>query len=195
MASLQERAVELEDTAEGYAAQKQDSVFCNMLPYEELADGSRGSALPQMASGDDVEVVLSDERYMPGLVEGLVGVQAGQTREIRVQFPDNLRGPATALSGKRAIFDVEVSSVKKRIMPGMDDAFANKIRPGLTFDELKDEVLLAMNDEGSKKEAEARNKELDKALLEIIEAEIPETLLIEQTRQKFAVMMTEVNRP
>ena len=40
-----------------------------------------------MASGDVVEVVLEEGKFMPGLIEGLVGSKAGDIKEIRVQFP------------------------------------------------------------------------------------------------------------
>ena len=45
-------------------------------------------------------------KFMPGMVEGLVGALAGETREIPVTFPIRPTGPGAAFSGKEAIFEV-----------------------------------------------------------------------------------------
>ncbi|CAN0402341.1 unnamed protein product, partial [Ectocarpus sp. 13 AM-2016] len=55
-----------------------------MMPFRENADGSKGEQLPNIASGDGVDIVLESGRYMPGLAEGMEGVKAGETREIRI---------------------------------------------------------------------------------------------------------------
>jgi FKBP-type peptidyl-prolyl cis-trans isomerase (trigger factor) len=40
--------------------------------------------------GEDVEIVMDEEKFMPGLMEGLLGVGRGETREVRVTFPAQL---------------------------------------------------------------------------------------------------------
>lgn len=49
---------------------------------------------------------------MPGLAEGLEGAKAGDKREIRVTFPDRMGAQGGDLEGQKAIFEVEVVSVK-----------------------------------------------------------------------------------
>lgn len=66
-------------------------------------------------------------------------------------------------------------------------------RPGLTFAELKQEVLSALDQEGNKKQNESRDKALEELLLTTADVEIPETLITEQSRTKFAIMMTDVS--
>ena len=48
----------------------------------------KGEPLPNAASGDRVEVILGPGRYMTGLVEGLVGAKVGETKLVRVSFPE-----------------------------------------------------------------------------------------------------------
>ena len=55
-----------------------------MNGYYANEDGSKGDELPNMASGDEAEIVMEEKKYMDGLVEGLVGVKAGETREVKV---------------------------------------------------------------------------------------------------------------
>lgn len=59
---------------------------------------------------------------MPGLAEGMEGVKAGETREIKVTFPDKLGPQGGDLEGTKAIFEVEaveirVSKQQERLLP------------------------------------------------------------------------------
>lgn len=52
---------------------------------------------------------------MPGLAEGMEGVKAGETREIRVTFPDKLGPQGGDLEGTKAVFEVEAVEVQVRM--------------------------------------------------------------------------------
>ena len=73
---------------ESYALQMGDACVVNMEGFMANEDGSKGDPLPDAASGDRVEVILGPGRYMPGLVEGLVGGKAGETKTVSVTFPE-----------------------------------------------------------------------------------------------------------
>ena len=45
---------------------------------------------------------------MEGMIEALVGCKAGETKMVPVTFPIRPSGPGAALSGKEALFQVEV---------------------------------------------------------------------------------------
>lgn len=65
-----------------------DACKVNMVGYMATSDGEKGDKLPDAASGDDVEVILGGGRYMVGLVEGLEGGKVGETKTVKVRFPD-----------------------------------------------------------------------------------------------------------
>jgi trigger factor len=86
---LKERYVTLEPIEDdNYALQMGDACTVNMDGYMAKPDGSKGEPLPNAASGDRVEVVLGKGRYMEGLVEGLVGAKVGESRTVKVNFPE-----------------------------------------------------------------------------------------------------------
>jgi trigger factor len=86
---LRERYAELETIEDNeYELKMGDSCKINMVGYMANADGGKGEKLPDAASGDNVEVVLGEGRYMAGLVEGLVGAKVSDTNEVTVTFPD-----------------------------------------------------------------------------------------------------------
>ena len=71
-----------------HALEMGDACVVNMEGFMEAEDGSKGDPLPNAASGDRVDVVLGEGRYMTGLVEGLVGAKVGDTRTVSVRFPE-----------------------------------------------------------------------------------------------------------
>jgi trigger factor len=89
LSDLKERYASLEpidDTT--YALQMGDACTVNMDGYMANEDGTKGDPLPNAASGDKVEVILGNGRYMEGLVEGLVGGKVGETKFVTVTFPE-----------------------------------------------------------------------------------------------------------
>eukprot|EP00968_Pinguiococcus_pyrenoidosus_P028533 scaffold7931_cov239-Pinguiococcus_pyrenoidosus.AAC.1 len=73
----------------------------------------------------------------------------------------------------------------------MTDDFANQIRRGLTIEELKQEVVSAVNEDAEMAAKQNVGKALDAMLVEVAECEIPETLVEEKAKEKFAVMLSD----
>lgn len=96
------------------------------------------------------------------------------------------------MAGKNAIFDVTILEASKRTIPEITDEFAAKVKAGLTAESLKKELQKAVDEEDSNEFMGARNAALSKALAETLEVEIPDTLITNQAREKFAMMMTEM---
>lgn len=139
MKDLAERYAVTEPAPEGKELAMGDSCVVDMKGYMAAEDGkTKADPLPDAASGDDVEIVLGEGRYMNGLVEGLVGAKVGETRTVYVTFPTGLRDKT--LAGKKAVFDVTVKEASIRTVPEIDDELAQRIRPGLDAEGIKSEV-------------------------------------------------------
>lgn len=88
LSDLLERYAQLSPISDAnHQLQMGDACVVNMEGYMATDDDQKGEKLPDAASGDNVEVILGEGRYMTGLVEGLVGAKVGDTKEIRVTFP------------------------------------------------------------------------------------------------------------
>jgi len=190
MKDLAERYATTTPAEKGKALAMGDACIVNMEGYMTAEDGvSKGEPLPDAASGDKVEVILGEGRYMEGLVEGLVGAKVGDTKIVYVTFPVALRDKA--LAGKRAVFDVTVIDASTRNVPEIDDELAEKIRPGLNAEGIKDELRKAVDDQESEKWTGQRNAALSLALAEVMDVEVPDTLVTNQAREKYANMMAD----
>ena len=67
-------------------------------------------------SGEGTQLVLGQANFIPGFEEGLIGVKAGEERDINATFPDDYT--VDALKGKAAIFAVKIKEVAARRAPG-----------------------------------------------------------------------------
>lgn len=73
-------------------------------------------------TAEDYPLVLGSGSFIPGFEEQLVGVKAGDAKEVKVSFPDDYG--AENLKGKDAVFEVTVKEVKEPKPAPIDDELA-----------------------------------------------------------------------
>ena len=76
-------------------------------------------------TGTDMPVVLGSGQLIPGFEEQLVGVKAGDEKQLQVTFPADY--PAENLKGKPATFDITVKEVKVAGDTKIDDELAKSL--------------------------------------------------------------------
>ena len=93
-------------------------------------------------SGTDMTVELGSEQLLSEFEAGLVGKSAGEEADLDVTFPDDYG--AEHLAGKAAVFHVKVNEVREKVLPELDDDFAQSASEFDTLDELRDEIRTRM---------------------------------------------------
>ena len=76
-------------------------------------------------TGENANVEIGGQGFIPGFSEGMEGMKPGEDRLIDVTFPAEYH--AKELAGKAATFDVRAKALKEGKLPELDDAFAEKI--------------------------------------------------------------------
>jgi trigger factor len=71
--------------------------------------------------GEAIPIVLGENRMLPQLEAGLIGLSAGDQKTIDVDFPADYR--ATELAGKKSSFKVELKTVEEPSLPELDEEF------------------------------------------------------------------------
>lgn len=84
------------------------------------------------------DLTLGSGQFIPGFEDQLVGVKAGDEKDVEVVFPENYG--ATNLAGKKAVFKCKVHEVKEKILPKLDDEFAKDVSEFSTFEEYKESI-------------------------------------------------------
>lgn len=100
---------------DGRAAEKGDRVTIN---YDGTIDGERFEG----GQGEGLSLVLGNANFIPGFEDGLIGVKAGEQRNVNGTFPEAY--PVKTLAGKAAVFACDVTSVEKPVKPAIDEEFA-----------------------------------------------------------------------
>jgi trigger factor len=85
------------------------------------------------AGGETIE--LSEGRFVPGFVGGIVGMTPGESKNVELRFPDDYPSPAVA--GKAAVFAVKLHDLKEFELPPLDDELAKAVSTNQTLDELR----------------------------------------------------------
>jgi hypothetical protein len=80
----------------------------------------------------------------------------------------------------------------RRSVPEVTDEFAARVRPGLTAAELFAELRKAIDEEDAKEFKPERNKALGDSLAKVMDVQVPDTLVTNQAREKFALMMSDM---
>ena len=136
-------------------------------------------------TGEGIPLDLGAGQFIPGFEEQLEGVKAGETRTVKVTFPENYT--ATHLAGKPAEFEVTVTEVQAPEPVKIDDELAKSF--GMeSLDELKNAIREQI---GRDFAAQSRRK-LKKSLLDALDGkytfELPPTLV----EQEFASVWSHV---
>ncbi|MCD7844468.1 MAG: trigger factor, partial [Oscillospiraceae bacterium] len=85
------------------------------------------------AEGHNLE--LGSNSFIPGFEDGVVGMSAGEEKDIDVTFPEAYH--AEELAGKAAVFHVKCHEVKQEELPELDDEFAKDVSEFDTLEEYK----------------------------------------------------------
>lgn len=116
------------------AAESGDIIVADMV-------GRIGEGEIPGSRGEGREIELGAEGMLPGFTEQLLGASAGDTREVRVTFPEDSGNPDMA--GKEGVFEVAVKEVRQRLPAAVDDTLAEAV--GLdTLAELRQEIRQRM---------------------------------------------------
>ena len=138
-----------------------------ILDYSGSVDGvafDGGTAEEQM-------LVIGSGTFIPGFEEQIIGMRAGEEKNITVTFPQEYH--AENLAGKEAVFAVKVRDVHVKELPALDDEFAKDVSEFDTLDELRAAKRKTMEERAARNEKTARENLCIKAVCDAATVEVP----------------------
>lgn len=147
-----------------------------LLDYAGTVDGVSFEG----GTAADQTLELGSGTFIPGFEEQLIGICAGEDRDVKVTFPEQYH--AAELAGKDAVFACKVKAVQVKELPELDDEFIKDISEFDTVEEWKQnkkEELLKQREQSAKIAEE--NELLTKAA-DNMECEIPECMVERQVQ-------------
>lgn len=142
------------------------------------------------AEGHDL--VLGSGSFIPGFEDQLIGVKAGDEKDIELSFPEDYH--AEELAGQPVVFKVKVNEVKTKVLPELDDEFAQDVNyPGVeTVDQLKERVRERLTDNKKRSAESAADGELMKQLVDITTVELPDVMVEEEMQNQLNQLASQL---
>ena len=124
--------------------------------------------------GENYYLEIGSGSFVPGFEEQLIGMTAGEEKDIDITFPENY---TPELAGKPVVFHVKVNEVKVKEVPAIDDEFAKDVSEFDTLKELKADLKKKITAERKDAAQRAFEDALMQKVAEGIECEIPQEMI------------------
>lgn len=147
-----------------------------VIDFEGFLDGKPFDG----GKGENHSLELGSHSFVPGFEEQVVGMKAGDEKDIDITFPEDYHAD---LAGKAVVFKVKVHEVKEKQVPELDDEFAKDVSEFDTLKELKADLKKKITEERQKDADRAFEDALMEQVAEGITAEIPDAMVENQARQ------------
>lgn len=136
---------------------------------------------------------LKKEAYLPGFVENLYGLKAGEEKEFEADFPPDYTN--LDLAGKHLNFRFKVHEIKVRQLPAMDDEFAKTISEFETMAELRADMLKRMAENvETRTRREAGSRIMFQLTSQVQDTEVPQALISYKANLIFRTLAQKLER-
>jgi trigger factor len=163
---------------EGRAAEINDVAVIDFKGVIAKAEGEDPDTEPTPipgGEGTDFQVELQEDKFIPGFVLGIVGMNPGETKEVAAQFPDPYGNEE--LAGKPALFTITLKEIKTKELPEVDDDFVQEISDFETVEQLRTSLEERYQKEAADKTKENQQEALLTELLNHVEIDLPTTFI------------------
>lgn len=145
-----------------------------VLDYSGSVDGVKFDG--GTAEAQDLE--LGSGRFIPGFEEQLVGLKAGEEKDVNVKFPEEYH--AKDLAGKDAVFACKIIAVKEKQLPELDDEFAEDVSEFDTFEEYKADLKKNLKERADQENKSGMEDAAVAKVVELTEVDMPECMVDNQ---------------
>lgn len=153
-----------------------------------VSEGEDESATPQEIPGGsatDFQVELAEGKFIAGFVDGIVGMNPGESKEVSVTFPETYA--ERSLGGKPAVFTITLKEIKEKELPELNDDFAQEVSDMQTLEELRANLETRFKEQAEKKTAANKEQAIIDELVKHVEVDLPATLI----EQEIDAMLTQ----
>ncbi len=142
-----------------------------VIDFEGFKDGEPFEG--GKAEGHSLE--LGSGAFIPGFEDQVVGMKAGEEKDLNVTFPEDYG--AKELAGAPVVFKVKVQEVKEKEEPVLDDEFAKDVSEFDTLDAFKADLAEKLKKRREDAAQHAFENALMKQVVANMEVEIPEAMV------------------
>jgi len=188
--ALRERFADFKDI-EGRATQEGDFA---VIDYTSTVDGQPtdefiGKQAGYLSGREGFWVKVDEKAFLPGFPLQLVGLNVGDSKEIKVTLPEDF--PVAAVQNKELVFQVTVKELKEAVLPELDDELAAKLAPGKTMEDIKGIIRENMEGERARKISDLKVNQIVSYFNEQVNFELPDELIAQETQSQANAMVNQ----
>ena len=147
-----------------------------VIDFEGFLDGKPFDG----GKGTNHSLELGSGSFVPGFEEQVVGMKAGEEKDIDITFPEDYHED---LAGKAVVFKVKVHEVKEKDVPAMDDEFAKDVSEFDTLKDLKADLKKKITEEREEAAQRTFEDKLMEQVAENITADVPDAMVDAQAHR------------
>ena len=147
--------------------------FTSMLGDKPFEGGAVKDQIIQVGGGQLIE----------GLDKGMIGMEIGDNRDIKVQIPEDYHNKEIA--GKEVDFNIILKGIQVQELPKLNDEFARELDTENKYENLEDmkaKIRIELEDYERKEALKATKKKFAEQLTEQNPVDLPEGLIKEQVK-------------
>lgn len=174
LSRLRDRLARME-AVEERAAEHGDTVVMNLS--RRRLTGPQGTEIPaeEPETHEGVSAEIGAAANPPGFDEQLVGVTTGTRKTFEVIFPADYE--VEEMAGARVEYDVEVTALRRRVLPPLDDEFAKDLGEFATLADLRGRIKDDLEQDAERERTRRMRQQLLEQLAGRMTGEVPEGMV------------------
>jgi trigger factor len=141
------------------------------LERRPIVDGAPG----ETEKHENVSLEMGAAVNPPGFDDQLTGMQAGEQKTFRVNYPADYQ--IQELAGTEVEYDVKIRAIRRRVVPPLDDDLAKEVSDADTVEKLREQVQEQLAKQAGREAERQLRQDLLKALGTKVTFEVPEVLV------------------
>lgn len=187
---LRERFADFKDI-EGRATKEGDFT---VIDYTSTVDGQPtdeflGKQAGYISGREGFWVKVDEKAFLPGFPLQLVGLNVGDSKEIKVTLPEDF--PVAAVQNKELVFQVTLKELKEAVLPELNDELAQLLAPGKTMDDIKAIIRENMEGERARRISDLKVNQIVAYFNEQVNFELPDELIVQETQSQANAMVSQ----
>lgn len=143
----------------------------------DFAGSLDGEAYDELKS-ENYFLEIGSGKFIPGFEDQLIGSKKGETREVKVTFPDNYH--ENKFAGKDVIFKVTVNNIREKKLPENDENLIKNFEKYNSFEDFQNDVLKSLEEKVEQMAKMNLQNSITEALIKENDIEAPSALVERQ---------------
>lgn len=156
-----------------------------IIDFEGFVDGVAFEG----GKGEDYELVLGSNSFIPGFEEKIQGMTVGEERDLDLVFPKDYKED---LAGKAVIFKVKIKEIKEKILPELDDEFAKDVSEFDTIEEYRNSIKEKITTTKTEEAQRSFEDNVLGKLADSIETDVPDAMIDESVNMQVENMTRQL---